>query len=252
MIVFSPVRTKRIVANLREMTADDAIFLCQMRADMNESGTTALLQRIVSEENNPRIAQVTDVRLWTVQERALAVSHYIAHTNGGDPNFKVGTDGHYSDYLLDGPNCAPDSLAAGEVGGDKWIAYPLLGIHAESIERLVVSGRLEAKRYGWWIGAMAAQLFVEGDDADHSGLTDTELDDLIESRIKVFRAYPDSEFFNMLSLFLSANESMTHLFNLTFTDDGIAFSAKEAGLPPARFPFDSALSNSAKTVFGNA
>lgn len=255
MIVFTPIRTRRLSVQLDEMTAESALYLCKLREDFNEAGTTQLLKRIVMEDPQPRIGQVTDVRYWTVQERALAVAHYLAHTNDGEPDFAIG-NARYSDYILEGQDFCPESMPVGEVEGDNWSIRPLLGIHAEAIERMVAAGKLEAARHGWWVGAMAAQLFRDGEQPDQTGIAESQVEELIEERAKVFMGFPDSAFIKLLSLYLDAVAKQDHIFRLGFTDEGIVFmpvrkEAKEAGVPPARFQFDSALSDGAKAVFGN-
>jgi hypothetical protein len=253
MLAITPLRTRRLSVQLQELSIGDIIFLCELRPDMYEAGTTALLQRVVGDDPKPRSGQVTDPRLWTVQERALAVAHYIAHTQESDPDFPVG-EGRYSDYLVEGVDFAPDRIELGEVGGDEWSMVPLLGVHADTIERLVLDGRLKQARHGWWLGAMAAQLVRKGESLpDAATISEAELEEIIAGRAEVFRAFPESDFMRLLMLFIDGNERLTHIFRLDFTDDGIAFApvkAKEAGLPPARFPFDSAISDAAKAVFG--
>src|SRR5262245_7316563 len=106
MITFSKIRTRRLAVTLREMTIGDTIYLCKLPPDLNEAGTTETLKRIVEPDAQPRGGQVTDPLFWTVQERALCIAHYLAHTQeDGNPDFAVG-DGKYSDYLLDGADYA--------------------------------------------------------------------------------------------------------------------------------------------------
>lgn len=253
MIAIAPIRTRRITAELHELTVGDVIHLCALPEKQGERGASELLKRIVEPVDRPRVGQVTDPRLWTVQERAFVIAHYIAHIiEGDDPDYAIG-NGKYSDYLLDGADSPPDPVHLGTVAEDVWSIHPLLGAHAESIERLVISGRLAESRAGWWFGAMAAQLVRAGETPfDVVNSMDAALDDFIDERTQILKAFPESDFMALLHAFLVGHEKLAHLLNLEFINDGIAFMpAKEvSGLSPARFPFSGAISERAAQVFG--
>lgn len=242
MIAFSPLRTKRLQVKLRELTIGDTIRLCKMPGAMNEAGTTELLNSIVSVEPNPVAGQVTDPRMWTVQERALVVGHYLSHTFD-TPDFPVG-DTTYSAYLQMDRGEVKDCIDLGVVATDKWTMRPLLGIHAESIERLIVEERIESGRTGWWLGAMAAMLYPES----AADVLDAELDEYLENKVSILNGYPERDFMELLQAFLSGCEQLDHFFSLGFIDDGIAWEVQ--GIPPARFQFTSAFSELAYAVFG--
>lgn len=249
MITFTPLRTRRLAVSMQELSIGDAIYLCGIPPHMHEAGTTALLHRICSPERHTD-KHVTDVRLWTVQERALAVAHYLAHTEG-EPNFQVGERGHFADYLLDTQEVQAD-LHIGMVGGDEWYMRPLLGIHAEAIERLMTTGQIDGERAGWWMAAMSVQL-RRGVETFSDTESDAELEDFITSRIAIFRGYPERDFMDLLALFLEGTARLDHHMRIQYVDDGIAFapvSQEVPGLPPARFPFDSAIFEGTRTVFG--
>lgn len=267
MIFIATLRTRRLTVELHELTIGDAIALCKMPPQMQEAGTSQLLKYIVAPEEKPRIGQVTDPRLWTAQERAFVVAHYLAHIVEGDMNFAVGDSARYSDYLAlsdDVLDVAPDSVELGIVAGNDWSIRPLLGAHAESIERLVTSGRLSDDRAGWWFGAMAAQLVHSQESPfDVANNTDGALDEYLAARVEIFKAYPDSDFMDLLEAFLGGMRRLDHIFRLDFGDQGVIFlpteeaiaAAREKGvpgLPPARFPFPLAVSERASSVFGNA
>lgn len=251
MIAFTPLRTKRLNVQLRELTIGDAIFLCKLPPESHEYGTTEFLRRVVLPDEKPKVGQVSDPSLWTVQERGMAVAHYLAHTTA-DPNFTLG-EARFSDYIFDGNNSAPEKTAIGECGGDKWFIRPLTGLYAESIERLVQAGKLADGRTGWWFGAMAAQL-LRADDAviDHSEQSADTIDEYIASRAEVYTHFPETEFMQLLQLFLTGMQQIQHLLRATFTDEGVVFEAREgAGFSPARFPVGSCVSEGAVRAFGN-
>lgn len=253
MITITPVRTPRITAEMQELTAGDVIDLCALPADQHERGATELLKRIVKPEDKPRVGQVTDVRLWTVQERAFVIAHYIAHVAEDGPDFSVGEQGKYSDYIVDGIGATPEQVSLGVVAEDNWSLGPLLGAHAESIERLVTSGRLAASRVGWWVGCMAAQLLRAGDDPfDTANRMDADLDEHIAERAQIFMAFPESDFMDLLQAFLLGNDKLEHLLRVEFIDDGLVFMPKEEapGKNPARFPVSAAISQRAAQALG--
>lgn len=251
MIVFQKIRTNRLNVCMREMTIGDAIYLCKLPSGLYETGTTELLNRIIDDEKKPFVGQITDVRKWTVQERALAVAHYLLHTGEGDPDFKIG-EGKLSDYLnMDIMDC-PQEIDLGDICGDKWFISPLLGIHAESIERLISMGSVDGARHGWWMAAMSAVMRREK-EAPLGDVSDAQLDDHISGRVKVFSAYPESDFIKLLYAFLNGMARLDHLFKIDFIDDGIVWlpAKKEGqGLPPARFLFSSAVSEPSYQIFG--
>lgn len=253
MIAFTPFRTRRITVQLKELTVEDVMYLLHMPAFMYEAGTSEFLRRAAIEETKPRPGQVADPRLWTVNERAMLVAHYLAHTEA-EPNFAIGESGHLSDYILDGENAPNESVHLGIVSDDDWHMRPLLGFHAECVERLITTERISAGRAGWWLGAMACQLFRAGKESpDLSSMQDDELDDHIEKVVSTFKKYPESDFLNLLSLYLDGQEKLQHLLIADFNDDGVAFRAKGgASLPLARFPVHSCINEGSRAVFGKA
>lgn len=243
MIAFSTLRTRRLNVKLRELTIGETMYLCKLPSHLNEAGTTALLEKIVEPTDKPARDQVTDPRLWTVHERAFVVAHYIAHV-GDEPDFAVGKDARYSNYLNMDKQDVRESIDLGLVAGDKWIIRPLLGIHAESIERLINEERIDGERQGWWLGAMAAMMTLES-GAD---VLDAELDRAIEAKVNILKAYPATEFMELLNAFFDGISRLDHFFQMTFLDDGIAWEVP--GLHPARFQFSAAINETAWSVFG--
>lgn len=243
MIAFSPLRTRRLNVKLKELSIGDTMYLCKLPGHLNEAGITSLLERIVEPEDKPARDQVTDIRLWTVQERALVVGHYLAHTEE-NADFAVGKTGKYSDYLNMEKQTVAASINLGTVAGDKWIIKPLLGMHAESIERLIDSERIDAGQEGWWLGAMAAMMKLES-GADQ---LEAALDDALEQKVKILKGYPTSEFMALLHAWFDGVSKLDHFFSLSFLNDGIAWEVP--GLPPARFQFTSAINEAAWSVFG--
>lgn len=256
MIAFAPVRTSRIHAELRELSIGDVIALCALPESQHEYGASELLRRIVEPAEKPRVGQVTDPRLWTVQERAFVIAHYIAHVTEGERDFPIGNKGaKFSDYLVEGADVAPEVTDIGIVGGDVWKMQPLLGANSEAIERLIVSGRLPEARHGWWVGAMAVQMFRANEKPfDVVNAMDAKLDEFIADRAEILLAFPESDFMDLLEAFLIGHRKLEHIFRIEFIDSGAVWiPAKEVpGMIPARFPVSSAISERATLAFDRA
>lgn len=186
--------------------------------------------------------------LWTVHERALAVAQYLSSNNQQQPDFQIGDDAKYSDFLaVDSDYPKDDAISLGDFGGDSWIMRPLLGSHAEAIERAIFNGELPESRGGWILGAMACQLFVNGDSDSHSELTDKK----IGERIETFKTLPQSLFSSIMVTFLANLHKLDHFFSLEFTAEGLAFNPKKE-VPvnyPARFPFSTTIDPILQAVF---
>lgn len=232
-------RTVRHCLDMHEPSIGDTLNLLSMQQEgQQEEVITAGL----------KACGLGDSSLWTVHERALAVAHYLSGSNPQQPDFQIGDEAKYSDFLAvdaDYPN--EDMIVLGEFGGDSWLLRPLLGLHAEAIERAVFNGELPDSRGGWILGAMACQLFVSEDSDSHSELNDRK----IGQRIETFKTLPQSLFCSIMTAFLVNLPKLDHFFALEFTHDGIAFKAKE-GVPvsyPARFPFSAAIDPLLQAVF---
>lgn len=243
------LRTRRLTVQLKELSIGAAIALANMPEHLEEAATTAFL--------NSAIATVqtgsTNPAEWTVQERTLAVAHYLASIMVDGPDFSLG-EGKYSDYL-DGAadiSIAMNQVPIGEVGGDSWHIEHLTGAKAESIERL--QGEFEglSSRLHWMIGAMAAQIKRRTDVAEELA-TDGQYDEWLLNRIRVFMEFPESDFEQLMAAYGEGREKLHHLFHFNFDDRGIAILPKAGGtegLPSARFPVRTTLSRMALDLAG--
>lgn len=244
MLLFQPIRTKRVCVRLKELTIGQAMALCKLPAERHELLTTEFLRHVASEAQAPGANYVTDPRLWTVQERARLVCHYLAQVADDGPDFAVGS-GRLTDYLdfaADLPVTEPvrDPFASG------WAIGPLLGGHAELLERTCED------RGGWLVGALACQAVPDGVDDDMLGMTDIEQIGELNRRIDAIKALPESDFETLLLAYDRACAgSLRHFLDLGFDDEGVIFAAKgDAGLAPARFRADSCVGILARDLFG--
>lgn len=241
MIHFPTLRTKRLTVQLRELSISDSIALAKMPAHLEQATVTAFLKAAVAEANHP------DVLAWTVAERMMVVCHYLSAVVEGGPDFAVGENGHFTDYL-DGEHDITEIAArfpVGEIEGDQWFVRHLTGYAVESIER--IHGELEgiSGRLHWLLGSMAMQLIRSNEDLDAA-----YDDDGLLARMTVMAAYPESDFIALSALYQHGIEQLHHLFHVNFDDDGLlVLPATEGGeLPPARFHIRACLSEFAQRV----
>lgn len=248
MINFPVLRTRRLTVQLRELSIGESITVANMPAHLNEAGCTAFLRSVVKDSG-----EFSDPLHWTVQERMMAVCHYLASVSDDGPDFSVG-NGRFSDYLDGSDHQAPllpETIKIGDVGGDTWHIRHLTGAMAESIERLTgeiagITGRLH-----WLLGCMAAQLVRQSESALDPAEGEGAFDQYLAERMRVLSGYPESDFANLMHLYLVEREKLSHLFNIHFADDGLVALPKggmASGLPPARFPAYSCISRFAQQL----
>ena len=136
MIHFPVLRTRRLTVQLRELSIDESIAIAAMPVHLEEAAYTAFLRYAVVMDDGKN----TDPACWTVQERMLAVCHYLASVLEDGPDFSIGP-GHYSDYLSDSPDistpASSERLRSVILAMDSGGIRHLTGAMAESIERLL-------------------------------------------------------------------------------------------------------------------
>jgi len=253
MTYFPALRTTRLSIQLKELSIGEAIDIAAIPSSDQELSITAFLRKSILS-----VQGVENPQAWTVQERTLAVCHYLAGVSSGNPDFEVGSSGHYSDYTIDidiDPFLGSPVLA-GEIGGDVWRVQPLLGSHAEAIERLCgdVEG-VRSGRFHWLLGTMAAQLVLHGVDVPDPIQSALDYDKFLAKRMAIFNGYPEGDFIVLLSLYLSAAEKLQHLLHIDFDDDGLIVlptGGTGSVLPPARFRVHSCLSTFAQSTVGKS
>lgn len=242
---FPSLRTRRLTVQLKELTIGDGIKLAAMPDHLHESATTAFLRCAID------LAQgIEDPLHWTVQERIFAVGHYLAAVSEDGPDFALG-NGRYTDYLDGSSDTYIDAAELGEIAGDFWTVTPLTGALAESIERMTREFDLPG-RLCWLIGGMAAQLHVKG-QAIPEFASDSQRDEWLLGRMRVFNNYPETDFEHLVSAYYAGLDALHHLFTLQFGDKGIVVLPRdgaEGGLPPARFPVSACLSQTTLDLAG--
>jgi hypothetical protein len=248
---------------MRELTIKEALDISAMPLHLEESSSTAFLRSATvsvkpstspfatSPDNNND--PLRDPCNWTVQERMMAICHYRASLSDDEgPDFRVGENGRYTDYLDATMEGLAEPVVLGEVGGDVWSIGHLTGAMAESIERLLGEIKNISNRLHWIVGGMACQMIRK--DESLIDASSNDFDHFLLSRINIMLGFPEREFERLMFLYLDGREKLHHLFITEFSEEGIVAlpvtkedkekggDAKPPALPPARFPVRSQLS----------
>lgn len=249
MPLITPIRTKGMQIELKELSIGDAVDICQISSKLREFGTSQTIRAICKDDINPL--------LLTVQERAFIIAQYIAQTNGVSADFAIGENGKYSDYLYYDVQECKERKEVGIFNGKKLYAMPILGVHVESIERLISQGVLESALSSWVFALMVCMFMFEDefdDENDFSQMNDAQVDEYITKGVINLTGMPESQFIVLADLFAIGIELTNHLFKVLVIEDGIVFSRAREGvdveIPPCRFQFKSVLSEFVKTNFG--
>ena len=244
-INFPVLRTKRLTVKLKELSISESIALAKIPSHLEQAATTEFLNFAI--ENKSECPPVAE---WTIAERTMAICHYLSCVVDDSPDFAVGENGTFMDYL-DGEKdikTIDTIIDLGDLGGDFWRIRHLTGWAAETIERLDgaidgISGRLH-----WLLGSMAAQLVRKDEDCP---LNFDE--DWLLQRMKVMAALSESDFIALSFMHQSGIEKLHHLFAIDFDDEGIIVlptTKREVDLPPARFRARSCLSGFSQRMAG--
>ncbi|WP_289172070.1 hypothetical protein [uncultured Parasutterella sp.] len=240
--------TRRLNLELKELTISQAVSLASMPLDTGEQETTKFIGFIVDKSNG-----LSDPRLMTVQERMLIVAQYLCAASDDGPDFSIGENAHYSDYL-DGAADVPETdkpVYVADVEGDKWCVQPLLGYMAEAIERLQGelkdnTGAAVSPYVHWLIGTLSAQLVRENEEIPQE---QGKYEEFLIHRMRVFFNYPESAFAQLLFVWNEGKKILHHFFNLEIDEvnGGYVVLPKEGAenseeLPLVKFPVHTCLS----------
>lgn len=249
MKYINPINTRRISVDMSEMLIEDVEKLCEIPAVYEQRTTSELLRRVCKPIERP--GAVADPRHWSVNERMFVVASYMAATRDDGPDFPVGGDGHFSDYLL------ADSDFVGDIpftfDGNDALYTPLLGYQAEIIESLIASGTYKKTDFSWWCASMAA--CVRGANETPEPYTDdAQYESWLVKRIDRHRKLAASEFLEMFQAFQEVQMRGAHLVHAVTSSFGVVaapVSERPEGAPelaPACFPAHSSISAGARAL----
>ncbi|WP_292999988.1 hypothetical protein [Nevskia sp.] len=229
----------------------EAIRLLSMHPTRYEAAATEFLHAVITEAAQPSSSFVADPLAMTVQERTFLVCHYLA-TMSEEGDFAVGDDARYSDYLHVGRDFPLEpAISLGGIAGATWTLHPLLGAHAEAIERLQLEDPASS-RFHWVTGAMAAQLRKADERAPDAVIAHAEFLDWLRSRMAWMKLLAESDYAELFGAYWIANQQAAHFFQIDFDRHGVLCQpvnepSEGAGVAPARFP---ALSNIGAVAVG--
>lgn len=218
MLYLEPFVTSRLKIKMRELAIGDAMSVALMPADKPQSCITAFLRAVIQEGGEHAAPE-----LWTLQERTLAVCHYLMGVNPDQPNFAVGEFGTFLDYAdlqSDIPKgTAQKPVEVGELEGDTWAVQHLTGYMLEAIERLMhaqaVSVPNGCARMHWIFCAMGAQLVREGEEVP-SWETPGLYDDWLAARATRLLSLPESASAQLWVMYRMGCEQLSHFFSYDF------------------------------------
>ncbi|MDF0506597.1 hypothetical protein POK33_38245 [Burkholderia cenocepacia] len=251
MIVFAPLRTRRLAVRLRELPIGDEMALCALPDTAHEKALTEFLTYCVESAETPSDKYIADPRAWSVSERLLVLAHYQSHTRDDAPDYAVTETSRLSDYLDMSRDIA--SAPSFSVEGDEWTVQPLTGAMAEAIETLQLEAAVDANGHEHWlIGVMAAQLVRTGESPPDAIAEPAQYIEYLRLRMQILRKLPSSVAGELYARFRSAHEEMSQFFRVWIDNQGIIVLPKEAGAPiaPARFLVHSCVSELARALSG--
>ena len=249
MIYFPPLNTSKLRVQLRELRVREDLEMLAVPPGKNEASATKLLRFAVESS----LGENSDPRRWTVQERTLAVAHYLSCVVDDGPNFAVGdsqSEGHgrLLDYLDTENDSAPYEVEAGTHGGSTWFAKQINGAEAEVMEGLFSS------RTDWIIADMAVRLRESDEPTSAPSAVDdpSGFSDWLSARVDVFKSMSESDFEALFVLCQTAKDgALHHLFSLGLDAGGYVVLPKGGGsheLAAARFPANSAVGAIARAI----
>lgn len=237
MIHFPRLLTPRLNVQLRELTIREAVELNATPLGQHELAVSAMLAAVVKEAAGPH----NNPGRWTVQERTLAVAHYLSGVSEDGGNFAIG-EGRFLDYLDVEADRYVESFEAGEAGGNAWQVGQLTGDAAVIMESIC------SRRMDWITADMAARLVPMGSgEAPAPDATDEphRYREWLTVQKSLIEALPESDFAALFAIYKAGLRGLHHLFSLDFDREGhlvlphgAAQRGKEGGatLAPARFP----------------
>lgn len=249
MIHFPRLLTARLDVQLRELTMREAVDMAAMPLHRHEATTSAFLAIVIAEARG----QHTRPGRWTVQERALAVAHYLAACSSEGGNFPVG-DGRFLDYLHPAADHPGDVVDAGSACGNAWRMTQLTGDQALAMESHCRT------RFDWLSAGMAAQLQADDEKPeDWPDATDqpAEYSDWLRERMGTIQAMPEGEFAELFGVYVQGKGALFHLFELDVDAAGHILLGRHDGggdrlTAPARFPVSSAIGRIAQILGSRA
>lgn len=200
--------TDRLTVKMRPINIRQAIELAGI--PRQEEATTFFLACTVE-----AIEKGPPLKLWSVNERMLAVAHYIAAHIEDGPDFAIGK-GRYSDYL--------------DLGAQALPKHTLTGEQAEMIE-ISASGSPAPVLLHWMLGVYVC--FTSAPET---------ADDLL-AKVEALLEEPQGKL-DEIAEFVDREFSTPFLFVPILTAQGIGAAPvkEESPLPAARFPVSAVIS----------
>lgn len=251
MIAYQPLLTKRINVSMHQIKIIDARRILSMTSSLFESETTAFLEAVIDPINEDSDTHINNPRLWTVEERSLAIAHY--HMNAGDdPDFTVasqnGIQSKLSNYLQDKDFGVDEFIIPSKINDKKYKIIPLLGAMAESIE--ILNGSIDGLLgYSHWLMSCVAAQLVDIADSDIPDVLSSEYPDWIKARIEELDNLSEDELHELVDAYMLYKSELFHLFSTGLSDEGVVVLPVEVEHAPTRFPALPCIDERTKRIF---
>lgn len=229
----------------QELTSGQAIKIAKYGDNRNEDAIGALITSAFKRtDSNP-----IDTLKMTAAQRYFFVAAYLMQDGlGGEfaPHLYNVGNGVLLDYIQDYKDGDFENMRSEtfELHGQEFYFYPLLGWHADIVERTVrrIKSDESDLAYGiesdilYELACISVQMFVEGEaniPINHDKTQ--EACQVVHHRVHAMLAHKESDFSTMLSMYYGSN--FDDIFKFGFCDDGICILPREqgAGFNPVMF-----------------
>jgi hypothetical protein len=236
-----PLRTDRINAEMRELSVGEGIALASVPEQTQEAGRTLLLKSVIVSSTG----QVADPQDWTVEERIYAVAHYLSAV-GSEANFRLNSGGVLTDYLYFDDRSTPDDVDLAEFGAPGLRLTQMSGAQSELVQTVAHTA------LDWTLADMAVRLLRQGETRPCHKSAPAEFTQWLSATKQALLSMPSSDFDALFVAYTHGKRQLEHIWRIAFDDLGQVClpKDKEAGLPPARFPFSACIGELTRSLAG--
>lgn len=229
----------------QELTSGQAIRIAKYGDNRNEDAISALITSAFARTDGNRI----DAIKMTVAQRYFFVATYLMQDElGGEfaPHLYNVGNGVLMDYIQNYQDGDFENMKSEpfELHGQEFSFYPLLGWHADIVERTVNRIKTDESDLAhgvessvlYELACVSVQMLIDGEvniPIDHDKTQ--ESCQIVHRRIHAMLSHKESDFSTILSMYYSVK--FNDIFNFGFCDDGICVLPREqeAGLSPVMF-----------------
>lgn len=265
MLYFQPTRTARFTFELQELNLKAIRTLLNIAPHLLEKQRNFFLKNAIKSIEWHKGYEQNTLNDLTIQERLFMEGMYIA-TLSENMDFELG-NGHFSNFLDTTNQFKHQSVELGLSSTDtddkdKWEMKPLTAIEMELMEERIFATAQPPERIDWILFSIAASMYQQEDKsfASKPNASDypVEYGDWLENRVKILTTeIPESELLELINLFFTGLDALSHLFKINFDDFGTTIlphylheEGEGVNLLPARFPYSATIDPLTRSVLG--